>query len=281
MSDHPAAGEPPAEHQYFKADLTSVALNFARDIPGPRAVINYAQPNEPGEHGGTRIHLRFPMMIITDFVKESLDVAKRVAEILNAHWDTHGQPDPRDAEIERLKADVAQAQKTYEIWNPQIEKWIDELSEMRLAKLEVVLILKELLQQFKSRRTMLLEGRISQSQIRTLDAAQRYLDTSGGTATAPTDNQQQPADAISGWCELAVNGKPNPETPRHPRLDPGQGCLSETANQLLEILKRAEVVEIKTGAGRSKLTIAFADGLSAYAAAQGIGVTAEYTHSFK
>ena len=176
------------------------------------------------------------MMIITDFVKGSLDVAKRVAEILNAHWDTHGQPDPRDAEIDRLKAEV-------DVWR---RDWLP----------------------------------------------------------------YTPADAISGWCELAANGKSNPETPRHPGLNPGSisrpvevdaligaleawpGKVSATpddmlamntvsammkraaswlrngrqqsmSDELYRLLSSAKIEQITSGLSASEITFSFRDGHSA------------------
>lgn len=85
--DHTTAPAP-AAHQCFTAKL------HPSGDGNPRAHI-YHQTAPVRRENRTTISLRVPLMTIADEIAAPLDVAKRIAEILNAHWDTHGEPDPK------------------------------------------------------------------------------------------------------------------------------------------------------------------------------------------
>ncbi|WP_226018466.1 hypothetical protein [Novosphingobium sp. FKTRR1] len=56
------------------------------------------------DNGSTTFSLILPTLLVTGYLQDQDKIAQRVAEILNAHWDSHGQPDPRDAQTAQLAA---------------------------------------------------------------------------------------------------------------------------------------------------------------------------------
>lgn len=74
------------EHQCFTVDSTSYLRSLNSD--GLRAeciAVHYQKPPTKTEHG-TSIGMRFPMLIVAGYLEEPRQVAERVAEILNKHW---------------------------------------------------------------------------------------------------------------------------------------------------------------------------------------------------
>lgn len=82
-------GEVTGNHQCFTVSSTSYLRNW--DPSEPCLAVHYQRPPEKVERG-TSIGLCFPFLIMSGYVKEQQAVAKRVARILNAHWD--GEPAP-------------------------------------------------------------------------------------------------------------------------------------------------------------------------------------------
>jgi len=75
-----------AEHQCFTAKLQP-----APDKASRAHIYHQAAPVR-GQNS-TTISLRIPVLTIAAEVARPLEIAKRIAEILNAHWETHGQPE--------------------------------------------------------------------------------------------------------------------------------------------------------------------------------------------
>lgn len=86
MSDQP--------HQCWSVSATSYLRNLEPDDLKANAIaVHYSAPPKRNDDGTTSISLTMPMLLVTGYASAPQDVADRIAEILNAHWDSHGQPD--------------------------------------------------------------------------------------------------------------------------------------------------------------------------------------------
>ncbi|AGH48733.1 hypothetical protein G432_05030 [Sphingomonas sp. MM-1] len=86
-------------HQCFTVDSTSYLRNlYDEDLRGPCIAVHYQKPPTKTETG-TSIGLRFPMLIMALYLEKPDEVAQRVADILNKHWDDFDQvPASREGE---------------------------------------------------------------------------------------------------------------------------------------------------------------------------------------
>lgn len=77
------------DHRCFTVDTTSFLRNLNREDLRERCVaIHYQSPPVRNEDAGTtRIGLRFPMLIIAGYLEKPDEVAQRVADVLEKHWD--------------------------------------------------------------------------------------------------------------------------------------------------------------------------------------------------
>lgn len=77
----------PEPHQCFTADSTAYMRNLDHeDLRAPCFAVHYQKPPQKTE-GGTSYGLRFPMLIMAHYLEQPEEVAKKVADILNKHWD--------------------------------------------------------------------------------------------------------------------------------------------------------------------------------------------------
>lgn len=75
------------EHRCFTVDTTSYLRNLNREDLTERCVaIHYQKPPTKTETG-TSIGLRFPMLILGNYIDDAEKVAQRVADLLEKHWD--------------------------------------------------------------------------------------------------------------------------------------------------------------------------------------------------
>lgn len=88
--------EPPAlieadkpAHERFTVDGTAYMRNLDReDLRGKWFAVHYQDAPKPGSvPGSTSYGLRYPVLLVAHYVEKQEDVAKKVARILNAHWD--------------------------------------------------------------------------------------------------------------------------------------------------------------------------------------------------
>ncbi|WP_179504381.1 MULTISPECIES: hypothetical protein [unclassified Sphingomonas] len=93
-------------HECFTVASTNYIRNLGEeDRRGEHIAIHYGKPPVRNNETGTvTFGLIFPLLIVSLYSSEREQVAERVAEILNAHWDSHGQHDPRDALIAQMAA---------------------------------------------------------------------------------------------------------------------------------------------------------------------------------
>jgi hypothetical protein len=76
-----------AEHACFTVDTTAYLRNLDRDdLREETFAIHYQKPPVKNE-GSTTIGLRFPTLIVAQYVEDQREIADKVARILNAHWD--------------------------------------------------------------------------------------------------------------------------------------------------------------------------------------------------
>lgn len=74
-------------HQCFTVSTTNYLRNLDReDLRGECVAVHYQKPPTKTETG-TSIGMRFPMLIIALYLEQQRDVAEKVAQILNRHWD--------------------------------------------------------------------------------------------------------------------------------------------------------------------------------------------------
>lgn len=95
-----------APHKCFTVASTSYVRNLDHESRlGEHFAIHYGKPPVRNEETGTTTFgMIFPLLIVSLYCSEQEKVAERVAEILNAHWESHGQPDPRDSLIGQMGA---------------------------------------------------------------------------------------------------------------------------------------------------------------------------------
>ena len=75
------------EHTCFTVDTTGYLRNLDReDLAAPCVAVLY-QTTPTKTERGTSHSLRFPMLIMAHYLDDASDVAQRVADILNKHWD--------------------------------------------------------------------------------------------------------------------------------------------------------------------------------------------------
>jgi hypothetical protein len=91
--------EPPAPidaekptHERFTVAGTAYMRNVSReDMNGKWFAIHHQDAPRPGSKPGTTtISLRFPVLLVAHYVEGREALAKKVARILNAHWDDEG-----------------------------------------------------------------------------------------------------------------------------------------------------------------------------------------------
>lgn len=74
-------------HEIWTVDTTSYLRNLDReDLRAECVAVHYQKPPRKTE-SGTSIGLRFPTLIVAGYVDKPLEIAARVAAILNKHWD--------------------------------------------------------------------------------------------------------------------------------------------------------------------------------------------------
>lgn len=56
--------------------------------------VHYQAPDRQLPEGGVRMSLRFPMLIVAEYVNQPEAVAEKVARILEKHWDDAEQEAP-------------------------------------------------------------------------------------------------------------------------------------------------------------------------------------------
>lgn len=71
-------------HKCFTVSDTAYLRNV--DTRGRCVAIHYQKPPTKTENG-MNIGLRFPMLIVADYLEDMDTVAEKVASILNAHWE--------------------------------------------------------------------------------------------------------------------------------------------------------------------------------------------------
>lgn len=80
----PAAAK--AEHKCFTVSGTAYLRNLTREEISDAVAVHYQKPPRETE-GGKSIGLRFPLLIVAEYVEDKEGVAEKVAAILNEHWD--------------------------------------------------------------------------------------------------------------------------------------------------------------------------------------------------
>jgi hypothetical protein len=92
-------------HQCWSVSATSYLRNLdADDLEANAFAVHYEAPPQRNDNGTTSHSLIMPMLLVTDYAAMPKDVADRVAEILNAHWDSHGQPANAIAALRAVEA---------------------------------------------------------------------------------------------------------------------------------------------------------------------------------
>lgn len=85
-----------SDHRCFTVATTNYLRNLDRDDLAARCIaVHYQKPPIQTERG-TAIGLRFPMLIIANYLDDQEQVAQRVADILERHWDD--EPDQPQAD---------------------------------------------------------------------------------------------------------------------------------------------------------------------------------------
>jgi hypothetical protein len=76
-------------HERFTASTTAYLRNLdAEDLRGEVWAIHHQEAPRPGKEPGSTIHsLRFPTLIVANYLTQPREVAEKVARILNQHWD--------------------------------------------------------------------------------------------------------------------------------------------------------------------------------------------------
>lgn len=77
------------EHTCFTVERTSYLRNLSpEDRRAACIAVLYQKPPTRNEEAGTTSYgLRFPMLIMANYLEDQQAVAERVAAILNKHWD--------------------------------------------------------------------------------------------------------------------------------------------------------------------------------------------------
>lgn len=84
---------PDKPHECWTVSATSYLRNLdSDDLEAEAFAVHYSAPPKHNENGTTTLSLIMPMLLVTGYAAIPKDVADRVAELLNAHWDSHGQP---------------------------------------------------------------------------------------------------------------------------------------------------------------------------------------------
>jgi len=95
-------------HQCWTSRPTSYLRNLDEDDLAAEAfAVNCQKPPKRNDNGATSLSVIVPMLLVTGYAAQAQEIAERVAGILNTHWDSHGQPDARDARIGQLEAALA------------------------------------------------------------------------------------------------------------------------------------------------------------------------------
>lgn len=75
------------EHQRFTVDATAYLRNLNdEDLQSECIAISHQSPPVKNDNGSTSLSLRFPTLIVTEYVANKREIAERIAQILNAHW---------------------------------------------------------------------------------------------------------------------------------------------------------------------------------------------------
>lgn len=86
------------DHRCFTVATTNYLRNLDReDLNGRCVAVHYQKPPKKTEQG-TSFGLRIPALIVTDYLADPEDVAQRVADILERHWDD----EPAQPEADRF-----------------------------------------------------------------------------------------------------------------------------------------------------------------------------------
>lgn len=76
-----------SEHKRFTVSQTSYIRNLtAADRREPCFAVHYQKAPRITEYG-TSMSLAFPTLLVTGYLQEPEQIAQRVADILNKHWD--------------------------------------------------------------------------------------------------------------------------------------------------------------------------------------------------
>lgn len=81
------------EHKRFTAEGTAYMRNVSRaEMNGHKwAAVLHQEPPVLHEDGRKTISMRFPLLIVAHYIEgDQLEIAAKVARILNAHWETDG-----------------------------------------------------------------------------------------------------------------------------------------------------------------------------------------------
>lgn len=81
-----------AEHQCFSVHQTNYMRNFDPDGGNEVYAVHYEAAPRRNEDGSTTHSLIIPALIVSAYLSEPEQVAQRVAEILNQHWDDGDAP---------------------------------------------------------------------------------------------------------------------------------------------------------------------------------------------
>lgn len=74
------------DHKLFTVSGTAYMRNLSREqMNGKWIAVHYQDPPKRTERGHSR-GLRFPTLIIADYVEDAQALADKVAAILNQHW---------------------------------------------------------------------------------------------------------------------------------------------------------------------------------------------------
>ena len=75
------------DHTAFTVNGTSYLRNLdSEDLRSPCIAVHYQEPPVKTTTG-TSYGLRFPFLILANYVEDQDKIAQRVADILNKHWD--------------------------------------------------------------------------------------------------------------------------------------------------------------------------------------------------
>lgn len=74
-------------HQCWTVDSTAYLRNLDReDLQGECIAVHYQAPPVKSETG-TSISLRYPILIMSEYLTDKRDVAEKLMRILNEHWE--------------------------------------------------------------------------------------------------------------------------------------------------------------------------------------------------